>query len=426
MPLTESSSAGLRPFANLLASEVLNTTSTSIVLVATPLIAITALDANAMQVGLLAAAGTAAPLLFGLSAGAIADRLDRRKVMLLCGFARLALLAALPFLFYFGLANIAILCLVSFGISVVKLFFDSVVIAVIPTIVPKCSLTKANSWYEAANSTAYTLGPALAGWILQTLSATAVYAANSILYLASTLLIRKTAFPHMPNGANSSRSHFSDIADGVKLLWRNEIQRTVALAAGLFNMFHTGFFTVFTLYALKELKFSAASFGTIVSMVGMAGLFGAIFAPRLINVLGVRTALVGTLLVIGPLGVPILFAAHLPFVPRAALIAGCLAAWDFFIVVHVIIEQTLRQVMVRNDQLSRITATTRFVSWGADPIGAVIGGLAASSMLGNRGTLFVCLIGFVISGAALLMSKAVRQLNADDLAFHDEPVTGDS
>src|SRR5260370_15118070 len=127
MQLNKPSRSRLSPFARLLTSETLNTTSSSVLLVATPLIAITVLDANTMEVGILAAAGSAAPLLFGLSAGAIADRSDRGKMLLWCGFARLALIAALPILFYFDLANIALLCIVSFGISVVRLIFDSVV-----------------------------------------------------------------------------------------------------------------------------------------------------------------------------------------------------------------------------------------------------------------------------------------------------------
>jgi MFS family permease len=329
----------LSPFARLLASESLNTTSSSILLIATPLIAITALDANAMEVGILAAAGTAAPLLFGLSAGAIADRLDRAEVLLWCGFSRFFLVAVLPVLFYFNQLNIVLLCIVSFGISVVRLLFDSVVAAVVPTIVHRDNLAKANSWYEAINSTAYTLGPAIAGWLIQSVSTTVVYAVNSALYLASTLFLKGIALPCLPQSAASDRSHLSDIADGVKLLWRNEIQRTIALAAGFFNLFHTAFFTVFTVYALKELDFSAASFGTVVSLVGLAGFLGALCAPRLIDLLGVRMALIGSLLIIGPLGIPILFAEHLSFLQRAALISCCLAAWDFLIVVHVIVEQ---------------------------------------------------------------------------------------
>jgi predicted MFS family arabinose efflux permease len=224
----------------------------------------------------------------------------------------------------------------------------------------------------------------------------------------------------VPHSTTANRSHLADIADGVRLLWKNEIQRTIALAAGFFNFFHTAFFTVFTIFALKELDFSAASFGTVVSVVGFAGLFGALCAPKLIEVLGARMALVGSLIIIGPLGIPIIFSEHLPFLHRAALIAGCLAAWDFMIVVHVIVEQTIRQVLVNNRHLSRIMATTRFVSWGADPIGALLGGLAASSAIGSRGTLLICLLGFAASGAYLLTSRGIRSLSDADLEFRHE------
>jgi hypothetical protein len=97
------------------------------------------------------------------------------------------------------------------------------------------------------------------------------------------------------------------------------------------------------------------------------------------------------------------------------VIAASIAAWDFAIVVHVIVEQTLRQTMIENRHLSRVTATVRFVSWGVDPIGALLGGLAASSFLGAKGTLFFCLIGLTASGALLLLSKGIRQLSPEDL-----------
>jgi predicted MFS family arabinose efflux permease len=290
------------------------------------------------------------------------------------------------------------------------LLFDSVTAAAIPSIVPKSRLAKANSWYEAWNSTAYTAGPAIAGYLLHTFSAVAVFAVNAALYLASTLLLKRIHLPRVSDTTTAAQSHFADIADGIRLLWKNKVQRTIALAAGLFNLFHTAFFTVFTLYAIKTLDFTAASYGTVISVVGAAGLAGALFAPLLIRAVGPRIALIGSLLVIAPLGIPMLLVEPLPFLYRATIIAACLAAWDFMIVVHVIVEQTLRQVMVDNLHLSRMTATTRFISWGADPIGALLGGLAATSQLGVHGTLCVCLAGFLGSAAMLLISRSTRTL----------------
>jgi MFS family permease len=407
----------LTPFTRLVASATLNKTSSSILLIAMPLVAITALDATPMEVGFIAAAGSAAPLLLGLSAGAMVDRLDRSATLFWCGIVRLVLVATLSLLFAFEHMSVAALCAMSFGLSVVRLLFDSVVAAVIPTIVPRNELARANSWFEALNSTAYALGSAIAGCLLQFASALLVFAVNSLLYLASIRCLRGVCLPRMAAAAGPGRSHFADIAYGIRLLWKNEIQRTIAFSAGAFNAFHAAFFTVFTFYALKELDFSAASFGAVVSLVGLTGLAGALCAPRLIAMLGARTALVGSLLMIGPLGVPILFAEHLPFPHRAMLIATCLAAWDFMIVVHVILEQTMRQVMVELRHLSRVIATMRFISWGADPVGAFLGGVAATTALGSRGTLVICLLGFVVSGAVLLTSKGIRTLRNQDLGL---------
>jgi MFS family permease len=403
------------PLSKLLTSEVLNTTSSAILVIATPLIAITLLNADALSVGILAACGTGAPLLFGLSAGVLAERWNRKKILFWCSIARLLLVLLAAILAYFEKLNMGLLCCLSFAISMIKLLFDSVVVAIIPTIVVKSDLTKANSWYEATNSSAYALGPAIGGWILQSFSSTAVYAINALLYLASTFFVNKIELPLLPASSESRKSHLSDIAQGVRLLWRNETQRAIAIAAGLFNFFHTAFFTIFTLYALRELGFSATSFGTTITFVGLAGLLAAFFAPKMIEYLGVRTALIGTLLIIGPLGLPIIFSQNLPFFQRTILIACCFALWDFLIVVHVIVEQTIRQITVNNRHLSRITATTRFISWGADPIGALFGGALAASAIGSRGALFICLLGFFLSAIMLLTSKNIRNLDGNVL-----------
>jgi predicted MFS family arabinose efflux permease len=403
-------------FRKLLAAETFNTLSSSIVFTATPLIAVTQLNATPFEMGLLAAAGTVGPLLFGLSAGALADRLHRGRTLFLCGVARLMLVAVLPLAFYTDRVSMTLLCSVSFGLSVIKLIFDSIVVAAIPTIVKRERLAKANGWLEAANSTAYALGPALAGWLVQSISAASLYLINMLMYLISTFALKSLRLPEVRGNIEQKRSHFSDVANGIRILWNNEIQRAIAMAAGLFNLFHTAFFTVFILFALKELEFGAGTFGLVMSVVGLSGLLGALCAPKLIDVFGVRTTLVGSLLIIGPLGLPITLAEGIPFFYRLAIVAACLALWDFMIVLHVVVEQTLRQAMVRNEHLSRITATTRFISWGADPVGAMLGGALAGSAVGSQGTLLICLLGLTVSGAVLLASRGIRKLTDDSLA----------
>ena len=97
----------------------------------------------------------------------------------------------------------------------------------------------------------------------------------------------------------------------------------------------------------------------------------------------------------------------------SAWLAAGLAAWDFLIVLHLIVEHTVRQATVPGDQLGRISAVTRFVSWGADPVGAVMGGLLVTTALGTFGTLLVCLAGFLLAGLVLLASTGIRTLDIE-------------
>jgi hypothetical protein len=121
--------------------------------------------------------------------------------------------------------------------------------------------------------------------------------------------------------------------------------------------------------------------------------------------------LIGSLLVIAPVGMPLMFAASLGEFRGAALVAAIFAAWDFAVVINLVIEQTVRQTQVPSSHLSRVSATTRFFTWGVDPLGALLGGLAASSALGLEGTLMSAVLGMGASGLVLLASPAVRRLS---------------
>ncbi|MFC4273963.1 MFS transporter [Achromobacter aloeverae] len=399
-----------RAFVRVLCSETLNTASTSVLAIAAPLVAISALGATVFEVAMLAAASSAAPLFFGLSVGPIVDRLDHKRLMIGCSLARLLCVLIASVLFVVGWMNITVLAVIGFALSAVKLLFDTVMISAMPAVVARSDLTKANSWYEGANSAASTGAPATAGWLLQLLPAATVYIIGACLYLLSTTLLKTVSLPTKPNTEIPKRSHWADIADSVRILWDNRVQRVIAIAAGIFNFFHSAFFAVFAHYAITQLKFDAASYGTMLSFVGAAGLLAALFAPRLVSKVGPRGTLVWSLLSIGPLGVPLILleGASLPY--QATIIVLCFAVWDFMIVLHLIVEQTIRQVTVDSSQLGRVSSTTRFVSWGADPIGALSGGLLASTAIGSRGALAVCLVGFLGSGATLLFSRTIAAL----------------
>lgn len=398
----------------IVASEALSTTASSIAFTAIPLIAMTKLGSGAIEIGVLAAAGSAAPLLLGLSAGAMADRLDKQKTLFTCGLARLLLMCMLCVVSFRAHANVPLLCVVGFGLSTAKLVFDSVVMSALPQMVQPDELPKANGWMEAANSVAYAVGPAIAGWMVLSSSAAAPFLMCCALYAGSMALLRGPNVSQLDPPMESSASHFHEILDGIRVLWRDKVQRAIAISAALFNLFHSAFFAVLAVYLVRDLSFAPNVYGGTISCVGLMGLLAALFGPRLVRKLDIRLTLAGSLLLVGPIGIPILYIADAAFPLQVIAVALCLAAWDFMIVLHVIVEQTIRQTTVCETHLGRVSATTRFIAWGADPIGALAGGAVAAS-LGANTALTICLFGFAASGAALLVSRNIRELRYSDL-----------
>jgi hypothetical protein len=81
-------------------------------------------------------------------------------------------------------------------------------------------------------------------------------------------------------------------------------------------------------------------------------------------------------------------------------------AWSFCVVILLILDAALRQRLVPDAYLGRVSATSRFISWGVDPAGALIGGALGASALGLRATLAVAAAGIALSGLWPLLASA--------------------
>jgi MFS family permease len=376
-----------------------------------PIAAVVLFDASAFETSVLVASASSAPLVFGLSAGVLADRLNRRRLMFGCGLAQAALALVLAALYIFGCLSVPVLAVAAFAASAIKLLFDSATSAAIPALVPESGLAKANSWYEALNSGAQAVGPILCGWLIQSVSIFALFITNFFACLMSAAIFARLPVDSNQATCEKPGNHIAEIREGVTLLWRNPILRSIALSSASFNFFHSAFFAIFTVYAIRTLGLSPTTFGLVISVAGVTSIGGALLSSVAIRVLTPPVALIGSLFVIAPLGIPLMFAERLGGFSSAALIAAIFAAWDFAIVVNLVIEQTVRQSIVRPTHLSRVSATTRFFTWGVDPVGAILGGVAASSALGLEGTLMTAVLGMGASGIFLLACPEVRRLS---------------
>ncbi|MEU5091336.1 MFS transporter [Streptomyces sp. NPDC021356] len=429
-------------FLRLWTGETLSLAGTEITFMAIGITAVTTLAATPWQMGVLEAAESAAVLLLGLSAGVWADRYERRALMLVSNVARGLLLFAIPLLFWLDALTIPVLYGVVFLVGAFTLLFDSAMSAYLPRLLPRGQLERANSWMEASTSVGTVAGPGLAGLLIQVMSAPVALVVDCFSYLISCFTL--AGLPKAPpsadpaaddertaDGANGAEaegapgegagpgagekreSHRKAVLKGLRLLRDDRIQRPMILAATHFNIFHAMFFAVHTLFVLRVLGFSPGLLGATSMAGGVAGLLGASCTPFLTRLLGQGRALVLAYAAPGVSAVLVPLAQQWDNRPLAVvLVSASTFTWTFAVVVNLVISETVKQSLVPDHLLGRVTATTRFVSWGCQPVGALLGGWLGGRF-GLAEVMYVSAAGLLTSALWPLLSP-VRSLQGTE------------
>jgi len=166
-------------FRQLFLADTVSQVGSQVTQLALPLVAVLALHASAFEVGLLAAADTAAFLIVGLPAGALVDRLRRRNVMIAGDLARAILLGSVPFAWWMGWLSMPQLYLVGLGTGLATVFFDVAYQSYLPHLVGRGSLVEGNAKLQGVQSVSQLAGPTAAGFLIQASSRTSPSAART-------------------------------------------------------------------------------------------------------------------------------------------------------------------------------------------------------------------------------------------------------
>ena len=158
-----------------------------IALSATPLVAVLALGAGAGATGLLAAAQTLPFLLLSLPAGLVADRTSRKLLMVTAEALRAATLLALVLLTALGLLSMPLLAVLGFLAATGTVAFSVAAPALVPALVPREGLARANGLLELARSAAFAAGPALGGIVVGWAGASPAFVVAAILSAIAVL-----------------------------------------------------------------------------------------------------------------------------------------------------------------------------------------------------------------------------------------------
>lgn len=405
-----------RDFWLLLTAGTISNVGDGIDATALPLLAAALTEDPALFAG-VAMASRLPWLLFALQAGALADRLDRRRLMVGVNVVRTVLLGVLGAAVLLDTASIWLLYGVSFGLGTAEVLFDTSAQAFLPRVVRRDQLERANGLQMGAETVANQfVGPPLGGLLFSVAAAVPILLDAGTFLVAAGLLAlvaasagRVAVRPGVPSPSDAApgadpdasiadgggRTVRAEVREGLAWLRSNVLLRSLAVLLGLMNGGFMMFGAVFALFALQVLGLDELGFGLLLTAMAAGSVVASLTAARIVDALGRGRTLWITLVA----------AVVLPSVQGATsnvwVVAGASVVFGAAAVLWNVITVSLRQAVIPDHLLGRVNAVYRFLGWGSMPIGAFIGGQLASAY-GLRAPFFaasaIMLLGMLVLG----------------------------
>lgn len=357
------------PFARLWSASAASNLGDGVGLAAAPLLAASLTRDPALVAG-LTLAQRLPWFLFTLVSGALVDRLDRKSVLGWGNAARALALAALGAAVLSGQASLPALYLAFFVLGAAETLVDNAALAILPAIVPRRGLERANGRLFATQTlTNEMAGPALGGALFGA-AAAAPFLLHGALYALAAALIGRLRGRFHPGGeaAGAPSSLAAGIRAGLGWFWRHRLLRTLGMMAGVSNLCSAAALSVFVLHAQDRLGLSAGGYGLLLAVGALGGAAAGLAAETIQRRLGGgATIFLSNLL--PALAYLAISRAQDPLVVGIAFIL-----LSFAPMVGNVVLISLRQAIIPDALLGRVTSAYRLFALGALPLGALIGG----------------------------------------------------
>jgi MFS family permease len=260
-----------RSFRWLLASTFVNNAGDGVVLSAGPLL-VASLTRDPFLVSLALLSEYLPVLLFGVPAGAIADRVDRKRMVIVVNLGRSFVLAVLVSTIVTGSVSIAIVLIALFVLGTAETLADSASSTILPGIVAKRDLGIANARMQGAFVLMNQLLLPPVGAFLFVVGPAIPFAANAIAFVLGAILITRVVTGQVER--TEVGSFRRDMADGIHWLLGNPPMRTLALTIVMFNITFGAAYGVLVLYASERLGMNAVGFGLLTTATAIGGVIG--------------------------------------------------------------------------------------------------------------------------------------------------------
>ncbi|MER7592080.1 MFS transporter [Micromonospora sp. NPDC127501] len=311
-------------------------------------------------------------LLFALISGAFVDRLDGRRLVVVVNLARAAALAGLAATIATDTVTVIIIYVVLFLLGAGETLADTAMGALLPAVVAPDDLASANARLYAS----FTVGnqfvaKPLGAWLF-VISAAVPFGVDALTFAISAALIAGIGRVPVSEKPRRRTSLRTEVAAGVRWLWRHRLLRTLALTMGLGNVAFGAAFAVFVLYCQQRLGVSGLGYGVLLTTFAVGGLFGTTVAAKLTRASGSAALLRAGLII------EVVTHVSLAITTTPWIVAVVLVVFSIHAMVWGITVTSARQRVVPPHLRGRVGSVYALLDLGGAALGSLLGGLFAS------------------------------------------------
>jgi len=365
------------------------------------------LTGSALLTGLTVSLDALPYLLLGLPAGAFADRLDRKTIMVGADLTSAVLLVSVPVAAALDRLTVAHLLAVAFLGNAMFVLFDAANFGALPTLVGREHIAEANALVYGTANALDVVVPAAVGALLVVLEPSSVLAFDAATFVGSALLIRAIARPMSDRHRIPVLGLGAQIGEGVAFIRAHRPVLVMTLVAATQAVAIGGLVGQLVVLLDQQLgvREGDVRLGVAWAVWGAGGVAGSAVTPWLARRLGAaRTVLLGL-----PLSAAMAVAAGLA--PTFATVVAALAAWGVVVTVVILGTINYRQEVTPEPLQSRVNTTARMLSYGGGwPIGALVAGAVAERSTARAGVLTTAAV--LVAGAVAVQFSSLRAVGA--------------
>ena len=354
-----------RDYMLLWSGQIVSSVGTRVSQLAFPLLVL-ALTHSPAQAGLIAALRGLPYALFILPAGAMVDRWNRKRVMILCDAGRAIALGSIPVALLLGHLTILQLCIVSLVEGTLFTFFNLAETACLPQVVSKDQLTSAVAQNSVIDSVSGMIGPSFGG-ILYGIGRAVPFLTDTISYIVSVLSLFFIKAQFQEEREVEPLHLWKEIGEGLSWLWRNPVMRFVALLTSGLILPVSGYGLIIIVLAQMQ---HATSFeiGLILAGGGVGSIVGAVIVAPLRRRFSFGKMMIGSTWL---WGLTWLFFAIAP----NPLLLGIATALSFIVVpIYMSVQFGYRLSIIPDHLQGRVNSVFRLIAFGSEPVGLALTG----------------------------------------------------